>query len=474
MMDLIAESARGLVTRLRSGDISSLDLLDALEGRVGAVNGAVNALPTLCFDRARDHARKLEAKPVAERGVLCGLPVAIKDLSDVAGVRSTHGSPIFADAVPQASAHVVERIEASGGVVYAKSNTPEFGAGGNTFNEVFGATLNPWDTRLSAAGSSGGAAVALATGMAWLAQGSDMGGSLRNPASFNGIVGLRPSPGRVPGGPSANPYATLGVEGPMARDVDDLALFLDALCGSDVREPLSREAPAVSFAEVAARRTKPVRVAFSADLGITPVDPEVADICRRAAQRFTELGVTVEEAHPDLSEAHETFHTLRAHDFAVALSDLLRDRRDDLKPEVIWNVEKGMALTSADLGRAEKARGKMVARAVEFFETYDLLLTPATIVPPYPVSERYVAECAGHVFETYIDWLAIAYAITNVSLPALSLPCGFTASGLPVGLQVVGKPRGEAALLSAAGVLEDVLGLEGLPIDPRSKAQPRI
>ena len=472
-MDLIAETARSLVARLRSGDVSGLDLLDALEARVEAVDGAVNALPTRCFERARDHARALEGKPVAERGVLCGLPVAIKDLSDVAGVRSTYGSPVFADAVPETSAHVVERIEASGGVVYAKSNTPEFGAGGHTFNEVFGTTLNPWDTRLSAAGSSGGAAVALATGMAWLAQGSDMGGSLRNPASFNGIVGLRPSPGRVPGGPSANPYSTLGVEGPMARDVDDVALFLDALCGFDAREPLSLEAPAVSFAGAAARREKPLRVAFSADLGITPVDPDVAEICRRAASQFEAMGVPVEEAHPDLGEAHEVFQTLRAHDFAVGLGDVVRDHREALKPDVVWNVEKGLALTAADIGRAEKARGKMVARAVAFFGTYDLLLTPATIVPPFPVGERYVAECAGHEFETYIDWLAIAYAITNVSLPALSLPCGFTGSGLPVGLQMVGGPRGEAALLSAAGVLEDALGVSGVPINPRSKAPTR-
>lgn len=466
-MELIRQPAREIVARLRKGEISGLDLLDTLQARIAEIDGAVNALPTLCFDRARDRMRALEAQPVEDRGLLCGLPVAIKDLSDVAGVRSTHGSPIFADFVPDASAHVVERVEARGGVVYAKSNTPEFGAGGNTFNEVFGTTRNPWNTALSAAGSSGGSAAALATGMAWLAQGSDMGGSLRNPASFCGIVGLRPSPGRVPHGPSANPYSTLGVEGPMARDVDDCALFLDALCGFDPREPLSLDVPATPFAEAAARREKPARVAFSPDLGITPVDAEVAEICRAAASQFEAMGATVEETHPDLSETHETFHTLRAHDFAVGLSDLLRKHRDKLKPEVVWNVEKGLALTSADLARAEKARGAMVARAAAFFETYDLLLTPATVVPPYPVEQRYVTECAGQAFETYIDWLGIAYAITLVSLPALSLPCGFTESGLPVGLQMVGRPRGEAALLSAAGTLQDALALDHLIIDPR-------
>lgn len=468
MDELIKRSARDVLAELRSGALSGGDLLNAVAARVEAVDGAVNALPTLCFDRAREAVRALEARPVSERGLLCGMPVAIKDLSDVAGVRSTHGSPIFADNIPETSAHVVERIEASGGVVYAKTNTPEFGAGGNTFNEVFGATLNPWNTALSAAGSSGGSAVALATGMAWFAHGSDMGGSLRNPASFNGIVGMRPSPGRVSSGPSANPYATLGVEGPMARDVDDLAMFFDAMCGYDPREPLSLDAPATPFAEAAARRERPIRVAYSDTLGITPVDPEVAEICRTASDKFASMGIPVEEAHPDLGDAHEVFQTLRAHDFATGMADLLRDHRNMLKPEVVWNIEKGLALTSADLGRAERARGRMVARAAAFFETYDLLLCPATIVPPYPVEQRYVTECAGQEFETYIDWLAIVYAITVVSLPALSLPCGFTARGLPVGLQMIGRPRGEAGLLSAAGVLQDALALNHLPIDPRA------
>ena len=469
--DLISKPAREVISDLRAGRVSPVELLDVLTERVASVNPVVNALPTECFGRARDAAEKLMKRPPEDRGVLAGLPVAIKDLSDVAGVRSTQGSTIFADHVPDASAHVVQRIEGNGGIVFAKSNTPEFGAGGNTFNSVFGATLNPWNTRLSAAGSSGGAAVALATGMAWLAQGSDMGGSLRNPASFCGIVGMRPSPGRVVGGPSADPYDTLSTEGPMARDVDDVALFLDAMCGIDPRDPLSLPCPAISFRDSAAARRKPMRVAFSKDLGITPVDPIVAEICQRAAQRFEELGVPVDEAHPDLSGAHKTFQTLRAHSFATGMSDLLATERDALKPEVIWNIEKGLALTSEEIGSAERVRGAMVLNVATFFETYDLLLTPATIVPPYPVGERYVQSCDGQAFDTYIDWLAIAYAITLVSLPALSLPCGFTPDGLPVGLQMVGGARGEANLLSAAGVLEDALSLNHLPIDPMT---PRV
>lgn len=253
----------------------------------------------------------------------------------------------------------------------------------------------------------------------------------------------------------------------MARNVDDLALFFDALCGEDRREPLSLPRPTESFETAAARRAKPLRVAFSPDLGITPVEPEIAEICERAARQFEAMGIPVEMTHPDLSDAHDVFQTLRAHFFATALTPLLEAHRDKLKPEVIWNVEKGLALTSKEIGRAEIARGKMVQTAATFFETYDLLLCPATIVPPFPVEERYVADCNGVTFDTYIDWLAIVYAITNISHPALSLPCGFTKEGLPVGLQMIGGPRGEAALLSAAGVLEDALALNHLPIEPR-------
>ncbi|MEO0618950.1 MAG: amidase family protein [Pseudomonadota bacterium] len=464
-MSLIEKSATEVVALLVNGAVSPADLIDALQQRIEAVDTSVNALPTLCFDRARDHARALVGQTY---GPLHGLPVVIKDLSAVSGVRSTSGSPIFAEHIPNRSSHGVERIEASGGIVYAKSNTPEFGAGANTFNEVFGATRNPWNTRLSAAGSSGGSAVALATGMAWLAHGSDMGGSLRNPASFCGVVGLRPSPGRVLSGPCADPFDPLSTDGPMARTVDDVALFLDAMCGHDPREPLSLDAPARTFRKAAAARHRPARIAFSSDLGIAPVDPEVADICRAAALRFEGLGVIVEEAAPDVSQAHEVFQVLRAHAYATGMSDLLAEHRDALKPEVIWNIEKGLALTSGEIGVAQRGRADMIAGAASFFETYDLLLTPATIVPPFPIEERFVSSCNGVKFETYIDWLAIVYAITLIGHPALSLPCGFTREGLPVGLQMVGRSRGEAALLAAAGVLEDELGLAHIPIVPRS------
>jgi amidase len=470
---LLRATACAVIDKLNSGEVTPLDLLDVLEARIAEIDGQVNALPTLCFDRARTHAKALMKKPVGDRGLLAGLPLPIKDLTDVEGVLTTQGSPIYKDKIPARSDILVEHLESNGGLIYAKSNTPEFGAGANTFNEVFGATLNPWDLSRSAAGSSGGAAAALATGMAWLAHGSDMGGSLRNPASFCGVVGLRPSIGRVAHTPSFKIDRNLGVQGPMARNVEDLALMLDAMSGEHPADPLSLPSLPTSFLSAARSGKRPVRVAYSPDLGITPVDPEVAAITRRAAARFAEAGAIVEEAHPDLREAHECFHVLRAFDFAISKAALLRTRRDQLKPEVIWNIEEGLKLTIERIERAEAQRIAMTVRTLEFFRTYDLLLAPATIVAPFPVENRYVAECAGKKFDNYVEWLGIVYAITLVCCPALSLPCGFTATGLPVGLQMVAAPRGEAQLLAGAKLLEDILGVRGTtPIDPRQVMRP--
>jgi amidase len=467
--DLIALDATEVVRLLKDRAVRPHDLLDALEARIAAVDPAVNALPTLCFDRARAAADALMQRPVSERGLLCGLPVPIKDLVEVSGVRTTFGSTIFADHVPAQSNLLVQNIEANGGIVYAKSNTPEFGAGATTFNEVFGATLNPWNTTRSAAGSSGGASVALATGMAWVAQGSDMGGSLRNPASFCGVTGMRPSIGRVAKTPGNKLDGTLSVEGPMARNVADLALLFDAMTGEHALDPLSVPRPATSFADAVNSDWRPRRVAYSPDLGITPVDPEVAAITRAAAERLTAEGIAVEEAHPDLGEAHECFQTLRALAFAINLGERMREHPGMLKPEVVWNVEKGLALTTDEIARAERQRVLLTQRMLAFLEAYDLLLCPSTIVAAFPIEERYLAACNGVTFETYIDWLAIAYAITLTCCPALSLPCGFTAEGLPVGLQVVSAPRREDHVLAGAKLLEDLLGLRNsTPIAPRT------
>ena len=466
--ELVSMAAREVVRRLQAGEIKPVELVEAALARMDAVEPAVNAVPTRCPERALARARELEGR--AEETLLGGLPVVVKDLHEVAGVRTTFGSPIFADHVPTASDRAVRRQEDAGAIVLGKSNTPEFGAGANTFNEVFGATRNPWNTALSCAGSSGGAAVALATGTAWLADGSDLGGSLRNPAAFTGVVGLRPSPGRVVNAKELNRFQSLSVRGPMARDVRDLALFLDVMAGFDAHDPLTFDAPSVPFREAVERPPRLKRVAFSPDLGgITPVDPEVAAICERAARAFEELGVEVVAAAPDLGLAVDTFTTLRAELFAANMAPLLAAHRDLLKPEVIWNIEQGLALDADAIGAAERARSVMHANYVDFLEDYDLLLCPAAICPPYPIEQRWVEELNGHRFASYIDWVTVAFAITLTGAPALSLPAGLTAAGLPVGLQMVGRPRGEALLLAAAAQLEDRIGrlLDGV-LDPRT------
>jgi len=470
-MSLIPMTAVAIRDLLAKGEITPLDLLDTLEARVAAVDPQVNALPTLCFDRARDHARALMEKPAGERGVLGGIPVAIKDLTNVEGVRSTMGSPIFADTVPDASDLLITHLEGQGGIVCAKSNTPEFGAGANTFNEVFGRTLNPWNTARSVAGSSGGAAASLASGTSWLAHGSDLGGSLRNPASFCGIVGMRPSPGRCAATPGVPFDQTMGVEGPMARNVADLALLFDAMVGEEPRDPLSLPSDGVSFLASALSARPPRKVAFTVDFGITPVDPEVRAICTAAAQRFSDAGVIVEEATPDLSEARECFAVLRAALFVAGLKPLYDTHRDKLKPDVIWNIEEGLKLTVAEIARAQEQRLTLLKRAWDFFADYDLIIAPSTIVAPFPVEQTYVAECDGHRFANYIEWLTVAYPATLWGAPSISIPAGFTTENLPVGIQMIAPPRGEHALLSAAKVLETILWPEPIvPIDPRPGA----
>ncbi|WP_026261438.1 amidase [Kiloniella laminariae] len=464
---LIQSSACEIRELLLLNKISPNDLLDALESRIDLVEREVNALPTLCFERARAAVNELEKKPVTDRGILGGIPVAIKDLTAVRGVRTTYGSPIFADDIPDYSDVLVETMEGNGAVIYAKSNTPEFGAGAHTFNPVFGPTCNPWDVAKSAAGSSGGAAAALASGTAWLAHGSDMGGSLRNPASFCGVVGLRPSLHLLASGPSTTPFQTLSMQGPMARNVEDTALFLDAMVGFHPTSPLALPASGERFLSTSQKKIPPKKIAFSADLGVSPVDPEIVDICKAAALRFQEAGVIVEETCPDLSDAPEVFRRLRGLDFLVGLGPLQTQHPGKLKEDIVLNIEYGRTLSAEDIAWAERKRGEIYHRMQNFFGEYDLLLCPATIVPPFPIEQRYVSECAGQKFESYIDWLAIVSSITITASPALSLPCGFTATGLPVGLQLVGRPRADGALLSAANFLEDILPRIPTPILPK-------
>jgi amidase len=468
MDPLINKPAREVVALLKAGQVTPGELIDAAEARIQVVDGKLNALPTLCVDRARASAMTLAPLKPDAPGWLAGLPIAIKDLSNVAGVRTTFGSPIFADNISKTSDITVDILERNGALVIAKSNTPEFGAGANTFNEVFGATRNPWNTDLTCGGSSGGAAVAVATGQVWLATGSDLGGSLRTPASFCSVVGLRPSPGRVARS-AANPLDTLGVIGPMARDVRDVALLLDAMAGRHAGDVLSLTNAPAPFLAAAEAPKLPKKVAFTPDLGCLAVDPEIADICRRAAQKLAAEGVQVEEVSPDFGDAGETFQTLRAAAYAGRHADLMDAHPGKFKPEIVWNTEKGLALTAREIAKAEAARGALIARTAKFLGEYDLLLCPAAQVPPFDVNIRYVEEIGDTRMDNYIEWIAITYCITLTACPALSLPSGFTAAGLPVGMQLIAANGEEARLLAHASAMEELFAVsDGLPIDPKA------
>ena len=432
-------------------EVSPIELINNAEERINATDGKINALPTLCFDRARAKAHHLLKNPIqdAPPQYLYGLPIAVKDLVEVAGVRTTWGSPIHADHISSHSDYLVERLEANGAIVIGKSNTPEFGAGSHTFNEVFGHTRNPWNIDLSAGGSSGGSAAALASGQVWLATGSDLGGSLRNPASFCSLVGLRPSPGRVAHGPTTLPFSDLPVDGPMGRNTRDVAIMLDAQVGHDPRDPLSLPAPEISFRSVTDHPTIPKRVGFSPDLGFLPVDREVKNLCEKAAQTFSDMGTIVEEACIDFSGADEIFHVLRGQLFAAGRTNLL-DHRDQVKPEIIWNIEAGLGFSALEITRATNARGALYQRALKFFNDFDLLLCPAAAVPPFDGQIRYPTEIADAKLERYIDWLMICGVISLTTCPAASIPCGFTSDNRPIGLQIVGPPRGEAAVCAGS------------------------
>ncbi|MDB4169419.1 amidase family protein [Planktomarina sp.] len=467
--ELIKMTATEAVDRLRSKEVSPLDLVDASIQRIETVDAEVNALPIHCFEQAQAQAKAIDIKAHADNPKsLCGLPIAVKDYNDLGGAVTTYGSPIFADSVAKSSDATVRQLEGNGAIAVAKSNVPEW-AGGHTFNPVNGLTRNPWDMRKSAGGSSGGSAAALASGSVWLATGNDLGGSLRTPAAFNGIVGLRPGPGRVPRGTRLPAMDTLWVEGPMARNVDDLALMLDAGVGQQIDDPLSFDHAGPSFVEALQASGMPNRVAFSPDLSIVSMEKEIAQVCGRSTSVFTDLGADVTDDIPDFTGVLEAFQTLRAVLFATLMEPILAQHRGQIAPEIIGNIERGLNITPSQIFEAERVRIELYKKVIAFFGTHDFLICPAASIAPFPVEQRYVTEIDGKPCETYIDWFSITFALTMTACPTISVPCGFTSKGLPVGVQIMGKPRGEASLLRVAKRFEQAVGISAqLPIDPRT------
>lgn len=451
MNDLIRRSAVELAAMVARREVSACELLDAHLDRIERTNPQLNAIVTLVPDMARGWAEAADAATVAgdELGPLHGLPVAHKDLEPTAGIRTTMGSPLLADFVPSEDGLVVERLRAAGAVTIGKTNTPELGAGSHTFNPVFGATRNPYDVSRTCGGSSGGAAVALAAHMIPIADGSDMGGSLRNPASFCNVVGMRPSYGRVPSWPNSTPWSPLATKGAMGRSVADVALQLRVLAGPDPRVPISLPEPGSMFAADLEVDLGEVRVAWTPDLGL-PVDAAVRDALAFVPGRLEELGCSVTEAMPDLRDAREIFQTLRAWQFEVAGGALYDRAPDQVKDTVRWNIEEARRRTMVDHTRATVRHAALIERVRLFFDEYDVLALPTSQVAPFDIDLDWPHEVDGETMPTYIDWMRTCCDVTVTGCPAISMPAAFTPDGLPVGVQFVGRPSDDLGLLRFA------------------------
>jgi len=455
-MSICNMTALQLRAEIATGHLSAREVVQAHLDSIAQRNPAINAIVTLDAEGALRQAAAADEAQAAGRplGLLHGLPVAHKDSFLTAGMRTTYGSPVFRDFVPTRDSLPVARQRAAGAITLGKTNLPEFGAGSQTFNTVFGQTRNPYDLGRTPGGSSGGAAAALAARMLPLADGTDMGGSLRNPASFCNVVGLRPSPGRVPQWPSATPYSTLTVAGPMARTVGDAALMLAALAGPDPRDPYSIEQDPARFLGSLERGFAAVRVAVALDWGGLPVDPAVTQVLRAQLGVFEQLGCLVEEACPDFGDADGAFQALRALNFAISQGETVRLHRGQVKETVIWNTELGQTQPATSLIHAERERAALFERTHAFMQQYEFMIGPVSQVPPFPVEQEYVREIAGQAMGNYIDWMRSAYYITMTGHPAISVPCGFTAEGLPVGIQIVGRYRDEWGVLQLAHAFE--------------------
>lgn len=444
--------------RIRSGELSPIEVIDAAFAQIAALNPIVNAVVTLDEERARAAAREAEAatRRGDDLGPLHGLPIGLKDMTETAGLRTTYGSKLYEDNVPDVDALLVTRLKQAGGIIIGKTNTPEFAAGSNTRNPVFGQTLNPWNLALNPGGSSGGSAVALATGMCALAEGSDHGGSLRNPAAYCNVVGFRVSAGRIPAYPSPWVYDPFSVHGPMARTVRDAALMLSVMAGPDERVPISISEPGGPLAHAAEGSIKGWRVALAPDLGgLLTVDPEVRRLTEIAARQFEDLGCTVEEAAPDLHDVLEIIGPLRAmRTGAVHQKELgLLDRVENAFLKQF--AGRAASLGALDVARAEARRSALWERVRGFMERYHLLLLPSTLTAAFPKEIERLPAVNGVTFSDPIQSSLATYAISMTGLPAFSLPCGFTQDELPVGLQIVGRWRREADVLRAAAAFED-------------------
>ncbi len=458
--DICFLTATELSRRIRTREISAREVMETHLAQIERVNPKVNAIVTLVPEQALDMADAAD-KALArgdEVGPLHGLPVAHKDLVPTKGIRTTLGSPIFKDNVPDEDGLIVQRLKNAGAITIGKTNTPEMGAGSQTYNEVFGETLNPYDTTKTCGGSSGGAAVSLACGMQPIADGSDTGGSLRNPANFCNVVGFRVSPGRVPAWPNRTGWVPTSVQGPMARTVQDAALMLSAIAGPDSRVPISIPEAGSRFLEPLDRDFTDVRIGWSRDLGGLPVDSRVTAVIDSQRKAFESLGCITVDGEPDFTDADEVFKIWRGWGREMTGSEMLKAHRDQMKETLIWDIEQGVNLTGPQVGWAELKRMEIFQRVRTFMETHEFLICPVSQVPPFDVKERYITEINGEKMDTFIDWMKSCYYITITGHPAISVPCGFTSEGLPIGVQIVGRYRDDFGVLQLAHAFEQATG----------------
>jgi amidase len=455
-MDLCYTPARKLARLVHAGKLSSTEVVKAFIAQIERVNPKVNAIVTFLPEQALQAAKALDRKKA--KPPLAGLPIAHKDLVPTKGVRTTFGSRVYENYTPEQSHLIVDRLAAAGAILIGKTNTPEFGSGSQTFNAVFGATRNPYDFSRTCGGSSGGGAAAVASGMLPFADGSDLGASLRNPGNYCNVIGFRPTPGRVPNWPAADAWETLAVMGAMARTAEDCAFLMSAMAGPDLRAPVSILEPGSVFLKSLNKDFKKTRIAWSRDMGGLPMDPRVTQVLEAQKTVFKDLGCILEEAEPDFSGATEAFETLRAVNYLGRFGGLLEKHRDKLKDDVIWNIEQGQRLTPEKIARAVSLRTELFQRMRSFLEKYEFLLCPVNQLPPYPVEWEWPREVAGVKMHNYLDWMKSCYYVTITSHPAVSVPAGFTAEALPVGLQIVGRYRDDFGVLQLAHAFERETG----------------
>ena len=463
--NLWKRNAIDVVKLLRKKEVSGLEVLESCLLRIEAVNPSLNAIVSIFEEKAKENISEENLS-----GILSNMPVVIKDNTNIAGIKTTFGSEIYENNIAEITDPSVANIERNGGIIFAKTNLPEFAAGSHTYNQVFGLTKNPWNKFNSSGGSSGGSASALASGMAWFATGNDFGGSLRNPASWCGVVGLRPSPGLIPRGPSELPFNNITVEGPMARNVEDLALFLDSMVGYCPNDPISKDRKSFLFSQkIEEPVSENIRIGYTKNFGIFPCSSEVEDMINNTVKLIQNMGHVIENSHPSMEGAEECFQTLRAYNYYASYKSIYESSKfQKVKEEVIWNIRKGKELSVSKLINAEKIRKKIYQETIEYFDKYDFLIAPSSIVPPFRIDTNWIKEVNNVKFDNYVSWMMIAACISLTSCPSLALATSFSKEGCPFGIQIIAPPNREENLLSFAKSLEDNLNIKSLlPINPK-------